>query len=480
MKVLNGIVIFLFMIYGQSAQSQSWVELNIPAGIYPLSLDFVNPNMGWVIDNYSVMKTEDGGETWQMQSIPSESLMNSVCFVSELQGWIAADNGIIWHTSDGGVTWSTQNSGTPYSLKEIFFIDELHGWAIGGGPGLVGTFLYTVDGGVNWLSTECPCLFNDLDFHSTTQGWMVCDNGQTYSTYDGGVTIEALELNNSISLRNVDFINDGIGWRVGESNLLQQTLNGGLAWYDEVSPLDVFMISGLSFANISVGAISGSSSVAVTTDGGDTWNVTQIPNSFIADVEMINEFTGYAVTVNGIIKYCSLGILTQPESLTTAEGSPVQLYAQADAFGASYQWQAFIFGEWVDLTDNSAYTGTNSNVLSIAAAYGNMTFRCVISFQNCIVITNEAIISTTTLVSNLNTAQLSVYPNPATNSITLNVGAEMIGGTYKIYDALGREVMNGKLSSASSMIDVYSLARGSYRIAFVNAKAVASKALILE
>ena len=122
MKVLHGIVIFLFMIYGQSAQSQSWVELNIPAGIYPLSLDFVNPNMGWVIDNYSVMKTEDGGETWQMQSIPSESLMNSVCFVSEIQGWIAADNGIIWHTSDGGVTWSTQNSGTPYSLKEIFFI----------------------------------------------------------------------------------------------------------------------------------------------------------------------------------------------------------------------------------------------------------------------------------------------------------------------------------------------------------------------
>jgi hypothetical protein len=77
-------------------------------------------------------------------------------------------------------------------------------------------------------------------------------------------------------------------------------------------------------------------------------------------------------------------------------------------------------------------------------------------------------------------SQISIYPNPATNSITLNVGAEMIGGTYTIYDALGREVMNGKLSSASSMIDVDSLARGSYRIAFVNAKAVASKALILE
>jgi hypothetical protein len=83
-------------------------------------------------------------------------------------------------------------------------------------------------------------------------------------------------------------------------------------------------------------------------------------------------------------------------------------------------------------------------------------------------------------VDDLMASQISIYPNPATNNMTLNVSSELVGGTYKIYDALGREVMNGKLSSASSMIDVDSLARGSYRIAFVNAKAVASKALILE
>jgi hypothetical protein len=83
-------------------------------------------------------------------------------------------------------------------------------------------------------------------------------------------------------------------------------------------------------------------------------------------------------------------------------------------------------------------------------------------------------------VEEIMASQISIYPNPATASITLNVGAEMIGGNYKIYDALGREVTNGKLSSASSMIDVDSLARGSYRIAFVNAKAAVSKALILE
>jgi hypothetical protein len=83
-------------------------------------------------------------------------------------------------------------------------------------------------------------------------------------------------------------------------------------------------------------------------------------------------------------------------------------------------------------------------------------------------------------VEDLMASQISIYPNPATNNITLNVSAELVGGNYKIYDALGREVMNGKLSSTSTIIDVDSLARGSYRIAFVNAKAAVSKALILE
>jgi hypothetical protein len=83
-------------------------------------------------------------------------------------------------------------------------------------------------------------------------------------------------------------------------------------------------------------------------------------------------------------------------------------------------------------------------------------------------------------VEDLMASQISIYPNPATNNITLNVSAELVGGNYKIYDALGREVMNGKLSSTSSIIDVDSLARGSYRIAFVNANAAVSKALILE
>jgi len=450
-KLLLPLIVLCFL---PKLNAQSWIELDTPSGVYPLALDFINSNEGWVIDNYALIHTTDGGLTWNLQDVPTEYLMNSVCFISETHGWIATDYGTVYHTTDGGNTWEVQDTGVLYPLKKILFIDELHGWTIGFGPGVVGTFFYTIDGGQNWLPTECPCLFRDIDFNSPTLGWMVCDNGHTYSTYDGGVTIEALNLSNDVTLTNVDFINDGIGWRVGENSLLQQSLNGGLNWFDEVSPLDVFLIDGLSFASTSVGAISGSSSVAVTLDGGDTWSVTQIPNTYIRDVEMINEFSGFATTVNGVIKYCGLNILTQPESIVTSQGSPAQLYAQASIFGASYQWQAFILSEWVNLQDNGEYTGTTNNVFNIAAAYGTMTFRCVISFEGCSITTNEVTVQGTVGIEEANSKRIGLYPNPVQDFITL----QNIAGTsvlaVQIFDNSGRLLLDvSNLSGNQILVD---------------------------
>jgi photosystem II stability/assembly factor-like uncharacterized protein len=463
MKKTGALSFVLFILLG-NINAQNWYDLSIPAGIYPNALDFIHPNEGWVIDNYAVIHTIDGGESWEFQEVPTEALMNSVSFVNETDGWIAADNGVILQTNDVGLNWNEQASGTPYALKKILFNDALHGWAIGFGPGFVGTFLYTIDGGQNWMSTDCPCLFNDLDFHNATQGWMVCDDGKVYSTYDGGITIEPLNLSNSTTLTNVDFVNEGVGWVVGENNLLQQTLNGGLDWYDETSPLQAFALSGLSFASMSVGAISASSSIAVTLDGGDSWEVAQIPNAFIRDIEMLNEYSGYATTVNGVIKYCGLGILTQPESVNVAEGSPVQLNTQATIFGASYQWQALINGSWENLEDNGAYTGTNNNSLFIAAAYSSMIFRCVITFEACSITTNEVAVQTTVGVGEFDSNSIIIYPNPASTFITLEIPNEFVGETMVIYDVIGREIYRSQPANTTNNINVAPFSSGSYML----------------
>ncbi len=55
-----------------------------------------------------------------------------------------------------------------------------------------------------------------------------------------------------------------------------------------------------------------------------------------------------------------------------------------------------------------------------------------------------------------------IFPNPATDFITINVSVNLIGSPYKIIDQLGRTVMNGKLTFESSTININQLSKGMY------------------
>jgi photosystem II stability/assembly factor-like uncharacterized protein len=51
------------------------------------------------------------------------------------------------YTVDGGLNWVTQPSGTTHPLERLFFADRAHGWAVGFG----GTIL-------NYVRAEAPRL----------------------------------------------------------------------------------------------------------------------------------------------------------------------------------------------------------------------------------------------------------------------------------------------------------------------------------
>ena len=51
----------------------------------------------------TVIRTEDGGQTWSQQSPNAQFRLNAVYFVDGLRGWVVGDNGTIRHTARGGV-----------------------------------------------------------------------------------------------------------------------------------------------------------------------------------------------------------------------------------------------------------------------------------------------------------------------------------------------------------------------------------------
>lgn len=74
--------------------------------------------MGWAVgDNGLVMRTKDGGLTWESRQVPLDcepmcdkwgQPLESVKFVNEQLGWVVASNQVA-RTTDGGETWEVMS-----------------------------------------------------------------------------------------------------------------------------------------------------------------------------------------------------------------------------------------------------------------------------------------------------------------------------------------------------------------------------------
>ena len=56
----------------------------------------------------------------------------------------------------------------------------------------------------------------------------------------------------------------------------------------------------------------------------------------------------------------------------------------------------------------------------------------------------------------------SVFPNPAKNQINIKVDATLIGSSYTVFDNLGKKVLEGKIISENTIIELENLSAGVY------------------
>ncbi|MCC6824816.1 MAG: hypothetical protein IT172_03645 [Acidobacteria bacterium] len=138
-----------------------------------------------IIDSL-VMRTEDGGDTWQRVIIPTKNELFHLDFNGNSHGWIVGDKGLVLASTDAGKTWSTQNSGVPRALFAVNFRDDNNGFAVGGG----GTIIRTTDGGNTWIKVEnaFPDTLKRVSFADDKNGWAVGHNGTILLTSDKGRT----------------------------------------------------------------------------------------------------------------------------------------------------------------------------------------------------------------------------------------------------------------------------------------------------
>ncbi len=150
----------------------SWQELTLPSGLQTSFFDifFLDENTGWALGGQVMVYTTDGGGTWNTSTVPElgERMINAVFFTSPTVGFAVggvpgdsqADppttghDGFIMKSTDGGKTWQMLQEGYSGELFRVVFAGAQQGWACGGGT--AGLILHSADGGDNWGEQAVP------------------------------------------------------------------------------------------------------------------------------------------------------------------------------------------------------------------------------------------------------------------------------------------------------------------------------------
>lgn len=165
----------------------------------------------------------------------------------------------------------------------------------------------------------------------------------------------------------------------------------------------------------------------------------------------------------------SFSITTQPQSQTVNITNDAQFtISMLDTTGITYHWQTDLGLGFQDISNAGQYNGATDDILHIANTTllnNNQQFRCKITSGICFDTSNVATLTVinNTSMNEISTSNLiSVFPNPATNKININIASQLKESTYFISNAIGNIVLSGKINFENSVIDISTLTNGVY------------------
>jgi photosystem II stability/assembly factor-like uncharacterized protein len=245
-----------------------------------------------------IVRTTDGGATWTEQTV--DKGLKSVCFVNAQTGWTVGKSGIVLRSIDGGLTWENKAYATLETLFSTFFLSEQIGWA----GGRKGTLLKTINGGLNWEKVATPTdyrTYYQIYFADSQRGWACATHGKILKTVDGGTTWTEKSTSSTKAFHDICFINSNIGWVVGGGSIYSEifkTSDGGDSWIPQISPAEKCLF-GVYFIDSSIGwAVGMDGAILKTEDGGANWNFknSDVPiDAWLEDVYFKDANIGFVV-----------------------------------------------------------------------------------------------------------------------------------------------------------------------------------------
>jgi photosystem II stability/assembly factor-like uncharacterized protein len=279
------------------------------------------PSHAWAAGGV-VLRSSDGGARWDL--VRANDGLRNLDFLDRAVGWAVGGTTIL-RTGDGGLSWEDQTDSVPVGFflgfGDVAVLGPARAVVVGGfapvgtGFGPVAALL-TTDGGVSWERAPVDARSNPTVGLATLASVCATEGGIVLSC-GSGLSSELCLLSEDSGSSWADVSDRVIGVHVacaGPRNLwvlrsrgtgLLQSVDGGATWNDRFDHLpDDFHgeLNAVVFADGRhgwlVGTMDGRPAILHTADGGDSWTRQDVPSELrgaVTAVAFVDAFSGVAV-----------------------------------------------------------------------------------------------------------------------------------------------------------------------------------------
>lgn len=311
-------------------QGINWKGQNSHTSNNLYSVSFLDPENGVAVGLYgTIVKTENGGKDWQNISYNANVVLRSVYMKNEQDIWIVGggieipgvgtSGNIILHSTDGGQQWDSLSISNRDRYYKITFVNNQVGWIIGGDGVNKNIILKTTDGGSSWVDTTVTngAYFRSMHFYDDNIGWFI-EHPYILKTQDGGNTWIVRERGN-VRGRDITYYGYSNGWICGTR--IFKTTDGGSLWEEKYDPPNNDWLYSIFFIDNNIGfSVGDNGNIVKSTDAGESWfNVSgNITINTLYSTCFTNESNAWAVGVNGtMLKTTDKGITWSDETIYT-------------------------------------------------------------------------------------------------------------------------------------------------------------------
>lgn len=220
--------------------------------------------------NGALLKTTNAGNNWSLQSVGG--LYNAIVFKDANTGIAAGVGGIVYRTTNGGTNWVSVDPGIGLVTISSLYIG---GGVIFGGCAS-GKIIKSTNNGLNWTNYQTPSSFSfySIYFLNDVTGFAADNTGKVFKSSNSGVNWSQISVHSgtkfTITRNGIDLFMCGV-----QGKILKST-NYGVNWITQTTGTSIDFYA-MQFLNQNVGfAVGEGGAIYRTSNGGEPIGINNV------------------------------------------------------------------------------------------------------------------------------------------------------------------------------------------------------------